>query len=277
MSRSEKKVARLLFESPETFINSSVGEIARAADVGEATVVRFGRTFGCEGFRDLKIRLAQHLAARQARLDSGSGESPGQDGNFIDRTCESAAAAMREVAAQIDLDAIESAARTIAAARRVTVYGLGGSSGVLASELHNRLFRLDIATVSYTDSYMQRMSASALREKDVAIFVSSTGRPRSLLESAQLANHYGAGTVALTDRTSTLGKEVDVCLHIGLTQAGVAIEQPNPMRYAQLLVIDCLANRIATVLGEVAQTSLERVRASIAAVHGILPQQPIGD
>ena len=277
LSRSEKKVARLLFESPETFINSSVGEAAKAAEVGEATVVRFGRTFGCEGFRDLKIQLAQHLAARQARLDASSKASPGSAGNFVDRTCESATVAMREVAAQLDLDAIDRAAQLIASARRVTVYGLGGSSGVLASELHNRLFRLDIATASYTDSYMQRMSAAALREKDVAIFVSSTGRPRPLLESAQLANHYGAGTVALTDQTSTLGREVDVCLHIGLSQAGVAMEQPNPMRYAQLLVIDCLANRIATVRGDDAQTSLERVRASIAAVHGILPQQPIGD
>ena len=184
---------------------------------------------------------------------------------------------MREVAAQLDLDAIERAAQMIAKAHRVPVYGLGGSSGVLASELHNRLFRLDIAASPYNDSYMQRMSAAAVHEKDVAILVSSTGRPRALLESAQLANHYGAGTVALTDQTSMLGKEADVCLHIGLTQAGVAMEQPNPMRYAQLLVIDCLANRIATIRGEVAQSSLERIRASIAAVHGILPHQPIGD
>ena len=277
LSRSDKKVARLLFESPETFINSSVGEIAKAADVGEATVVRFGRTFGCNGFKDLKIRLAQHLAARQARLDATSEGSPGDPGNFVDQTCEYATTALREVAAHLDLDAIDRAARTIASARLVSVYGLGGSSGVLASELHNRLFRLDIPTASYIDSYMQRMSAAALRSKDVAIFVSSTGRPRSLVESAELAKYYGAGTVALTDHSSALGREVDVCLHIRLSQAGVAIEQPNPMRYAQLLVIDCLAKQVATVRGDHAQSTLERVRASIATVHGILPQQPIGD
>ena len=278
LSRSDKKVARLLLESPGSFIRTSVSEVADAADVSQATVVRFGRIFGCRGFKDFKIELAQQLAATQALHDSGRGiEVPLQGGNFIDRICASATLALRDTACELNLEAVEAAAQLIASARRIAIYGLGGSSSSLAQELHNRLFRLDLASAAYTDDHMQRMSASVLERKDVGLFISSTGRPRSLIESAEIASHYGAKTVALTDEGSELGREVDVCLHIRLSQAGVAMEQPNPMRFAQLLVIDCLVYRVAELRGDAGRASLERVRASIAAMHGILPQQPIGD
>lgn len=277
LSRSDKKVARHLLDSPKAFITASVADVARNANVSEATVVRFGRTFNCRGFKDFKITLAQHLAARQALHDASNDAVQGRMGSFVDQICSSAATLLQDTAARLDLDAMESAARMIAAAGRVAIYGLGGSSGILATELHNRLFRLNIASASYSDSYMQRMSAASLAAGDVALFVSATGWPRALVQSAELARHYGAGTIALTDETSTLGEEVDVCLHVRLTQEGVAIEQPNPMRYAQLLVIDCLAHRVAQLRGSDARNALERARASVAALHGIVPQQPIGD
>ena len=278
LSRSDKKVARLLLESPEQFIKSSVAGVGKAAEVSDATVVRFGRTFGCAGFRDFKILLAQNLAARQALRDAGGGVgAQAGAGNFIDRICGSAVANLQETAAQLNLDAIETGAQMVASAKRAPVYGVGGSSSSLAQELHNRLFRLGIASTPYVDGYMQRMSAAALNSNDVALFISSTGRPQSLVESAELAKNYGAGTVALTDADSSLGREVDVCLNIRLTQADVAVKQPNPMRYAQLLIIDCLVYRVADIRGACAQSTLERVRASVAAMHGIAPQQPIGD
>lgn len=76
LSKSEKKIAQLLMGSPEQFINASVKEVASIADVSEATVVRFGRSIGCDGFKDLKILLAQHLAVEQALKDSGNGCPP---------------------------------------------------------------------------------------------------------------------------------------------------------------------------------------------------------
>ena len=70
---------------------------------------------------------------------------------------------------------------------------------------------------------------------------------------------------------------MDLCIHVGLSQAGVHEFQPNPMRYGQLFVIDMLAFRVAEALGPVAKRVLRQTRASIASLHGIAPQQPIGD
>ncbi len=277
LSRSDKKVARILLDSPATFIMRSVADVAAEADVSEATVVRFGRTLGCQGFRDFKIILAQHLAARQAKLDAMTYAEEEAQGNYIDQICASATESLRGAVSNLNLEAIERAAQMIKTAKRVAVFGLGGSSSVLAEELHFRLFRLGIASAHYLDTYTQRMSAATLESGDLALFVSSTGRPRSLIEIAELCRHYGGKTIAITEKESHLAREVDICLDVHLSQTGVPLPQPNPMRYAQLLVIDCLACRVAVLLDERGEGFLERARASIASMHGIAPQQPVGD
>ena len=174
-------------------------------------------------------------------------------------------------------EALSLAAAAISTGRRIIIFGIGGSSAVLAEELHNRLFRLGLASVCYTDSYAQRMVAATVGESDVALFVTSTGRPRSLQDSLELAKYYGAKTIAITDQETPIGRDADVCLNVRLTQAGVHEFQPNPMRFGQLLAIDLLAFLVAEAMGAQASRMLRQTRGSIASLHGIAPQQPIGD
>jgi RpiR family carbohydrate utilization transcriptional regulator len=129
----------------------------------------------------------------------------------------------------------------------------------------------------FTDGYTQRMSAAILAEGDVALFISSTGRPRELQESLELAKYRKATCIAITDKETPLGRDADICLHVGLAAFGVEEIQPNPMRFAQLFVIDRLAYAVAAILGEQAHLALRRMRGSVAWLHGINPQQPIGD
>jgi len=172
---------------------------------------------------------------------------------------------------------LSSSAQAIAKAGRVVIYGIGGSSAALASEAHNRLFRLNVPVMVFTDGYTQRMSAAILAEGDVALFISSTGRPRELQESLELARYCKATCIAITDKETPLGRDADICLHVGLAASGVEEIQPNPMRFAQLFVIDRLAYAVAAILGEQAHVALRKMRGSVAWLHGINPQQPIGD
>ena len=56
-----QKVANLILRQPEMAIYASVNEVAAAAQVSEATVMRFCRTLGFKGFQDFKIALAREL------------------------------------------------------------------------------------------------------------------------------------------------------------------------------------------------------------------------
>jgi DNA-binding MurR/RpiR family transcriptional regulator len=286
LSRSEVKIAKLILKDPGEFARASVRSVATDLGVSEPTVIRFCRTIGCEGFKDLRFRLIQELALAQAMSDQRArrphsaqtgGPAPGLTdtaGDHVFDTIVEALTRTRDTLVQEDLLA---AAQAIAKARRVVVYGIGGSSAALAIEAHNRLFRFDIPTMVFTDGYAQRMSAAILSEEDVALFISSTGRPRELQESMELAKYYKTRCIAITDRETPLGREADICLHVGLAVTGVEEFQPNPMRFAQLFVIDRLAYAVALTLGDKAHIALRRTRGSVAWLHGIAPQQPIGD
>ncbi len=284
MTRSDMKIAKLILAAPHDFVKASVRSVAADLGVSEPTVVRFCRTIGCEGFKDLKFRLIQELALSQAMTDQGAAPlSRGADSeaDLGMPDFDSVAGKVMEVLARtrhtIAHADILKAARVIATAPRVVVYGIGGSSAVLATEVHNRLYRLNVPAMAFTDGYAQRMSAAILNEGDVALFISSTGRPRELQESMELAKYYKARCIAITDSDTPLGREADICLHVGLFPAGIEEFQPNPMRFAQLLVIDMLAYAVAVVLGDRAHVSLRKARGSVAWLHGITPQQPIGD
>lgn len=275
-----------MLRDPLKFANMNVRDLSTDIGVSEPTVIRFCRTIGCDGFKDMKFRIAQELAVTQALRDShairpertkrdiGAASSPL---DITDQMLESAVEALAQVRESLDPASLSRASQAIRKANRVVIYGTGGSSAILASELHNRLFRLCVASSAFSDSYQLRMSAATLTSDDVAIFVSSTGRPRALQDGLELAKYYGATSIGITAADSQLGKEVDICLNVTLSQSGVDEAQPNPMRFAQLYVIDCLAFCVALDLGDKARSALRRTRASVASLHGIAAQQPIGD
>src|SRR3984893_8401909 len=285
MTRAEVKIARQILAAPNEFVRASVRSAAADLGVSEPTILRFCRAVGCDGFKDLKFRLIQELALSQAMTDQNARtkgavtSAPGATGHARDndRVFDTIIEALTRTRDTFVYKDLLKAAQAVAKAGRVVVYGIGGSSAALANEAHNRLFRLNIPVMVFTDGYTQRMSAAILAEGDVALFVSSTGRPRELQESLELAKYYKAICIAITDKETPLGRDADICLHVGLAASGVEEFQPNPMRFAQLFVIDRLAYEVAAVLGDRAHLALRRMRGSVAWLHGIAPQQPIGD
>jgi RpiR family carbohydrate utilization transcriptional regulator len=284
-SKSERRIVDLLVKDMHGFAQLNVKEVAARTKVSEPTVVRFCRRLGYEGFKDLKLQIIQELAYRQATQEnvanragepaaSHASTSTEGVGNTVYRA---AADALERAQASLDWPAVEASARAIAGARRVVIYGVGGSSAVMAAELHTRLFRLDVNSVLHSDSYTQRMSAATLSPRDVAIFISSTGRPQMLVDTVELSKHFGAKCIGITPKLGRIGRELDICIDHELTQGGVHPYHPNPMRYVQLYAIDTLAYAVALQLGKTAETALKRVRASVASLHGIAPLQPIGD
>ena len=286
MTRSEVRIAKQILAAPNEFVRSSVRSVAADLGVSEPTILRFCRAIGCEGFKDLKFRLIQELALSQAISDRagraakatgatglGAADKDPDDDRVFDTIIE----ALTRTRATLVYKDLVSSAQAIAKAGRVVVYGIGGSSAALAFEAHNRLFRLNVPVMVFTDGYTQRMSAAILAEGDVALFISSTGRPRELQESLELAKYCKATCIAITDKETPLGRDADICLHVGLAASGVEEIQPNPMRFAQLFVIDRLAYAVAAILGEQAHLALRKMRGSVAWLHGINPQQPIGD
>jgi DNA-binding MurR/RpiR family transcriptional regulator len=59
LRRGSRQVAQCILTNPSFVVDASLAELAREADVSEPTVLRFCSTIKCNGFRDLKIRIAK--------------------------------------------------------------------------------------------------------------------------------------------------------------------------------------------------------------------------
>ena len=63
LRKSELKVADHVLQDPSEVMHSSMADLAQEVGISEPTIVRFCRAIGCSGFQDLKLKLAQSLAA----------------------------------------------------------------------------------------------------------------------------------------------------------------------------------------------------------------------
>ena len=63
LRKSEVKVANYVLHDPAAVMHISMADLAAEVGVSEPTIVRFCRAVGCQGFQDLKLKLAQSLAA----------------------------------------------------------------------------------------------------------------------------------------------------------------------------------------------------------------------
>ena len=59
LSKQEKKIADYIFEKRGKISYQSLQEISGEINVGEATIVRFVKKIGFNGFQDLKLQIAK--------------------------------------------------------------------------------------------------------------------------------------------------------------------------------------------------------------------------
>ncbi|HBO5167650.1 TPA: SIS domain-containing protein, partial [Pseudomonas aeruginosa] len=195
LRKSELKVADHVLNDPASVMHSSMAELAHGVGVSEPTIVRFCRAIGCSGFQDLKLKLAQSLAAG-ASFGQFSIHESDSVADFSLKIFDTTLHSLMEVREHLDTHALERAIAAIAHAQRVEFYGFG-ASGAVASDAQHKFFRLLLSAAAYSDPHMQAMSAVTLKPSDVAICISQSGRSKDLLITANLVREAGATLITL--------------------------------------------------------------------------------
>ena len=268
-----------IIRDPESFVDVSVKHLAKRLGVSEPSIIRYCRSLGCKGFKDFKKYLAQSIILEEKfTREAERGSIPERDdidpryGSML----ESVIAALTTATGAVAFERIDEAAKALSTCSKIAVLGLGGSSAILATETQNRLFRLGLNVTAHADSYMQRMVAATLDRSAALIVVTSTGEPPSLKDSVDIAKASGAYCLSLAPADSSVAKLSDCNLALELDRS-VPYHQPNPIRYAQMFMIDCLAERLALLLGKAAQNNLRRISSALTNVQPALAYQPTGD
>jgi RpiR family transcriptional regulator, carbohydrate utilization regulator len=235
---SDARVARLILDSPDAVIYQSVTEFAAAADVSTATVIRCAKKLGFKGFHDLKLTLAQDLAA----FRHFSGEP--KEASVLERVTAAGAQSVRDASALVDPLAFEAAVDALGRARRVLFVGVG-TSAPLAQDAAYRFRAIGLDTHAPADAHVQHVSARLLEAGDVCLAVSHTGSTRETLAAIGAAKTAGATTVLITSfLRSPLSDIADFVLTAGSREVSFHLEAVAS-RLAHLAVIDALLVAVA--------------------------------
>ncbi|MCL4168577.1 UNVERIFIED_CONTAM: hypothetical protein GTU68_036687, partial [Idotea baltica] len=178
LSKSDNKLVEIILSDPSSVIHLSIASLAKQADISEPTVNRFCHKLGCDGYPDFKLRLAQEISS-SGHLFVENMDQNDDSVMVIKKVMSSIQTNIQSLATTIDPSALNSAAEIITQCKSVNFFGMGASSSV-ALDAQHKFFRFGIPVITHTDYINQRMMCSMMDSKDVAIFVSYTGRTKTM-------------------------------------------------------------------------------------------------
>jgi DNA-binding MurR/RpiR family transcriptional regulator len=274
---SERRVAEVVLADVNFAVHSANGELARRAGVSEPTVTRFSRAIGCTGVRELKVKLAQSLVVGRIYLEEPPhvGDNPGKP-TLWQIILEDIHRAINTAERQLVVDDFERAAEAIVSCSKLVTFGVGGGSTMAASEARHRFFRLGIAVSNYSDGQLMRMVAATLDKRDVVLAISTTGRPKEIVDAVTVAKEYGTTVIAITKPNSPLAMAADISLGLYVPETPNALK-PTAARFAFLAAIDPLAALTAYRSPREAQERMRRIKYALVNFGDGEADGPLGD
>ena len=211
LTPSEKKVGHFILNHIQDAVRMTLADVASESGVSDATVLRFCRSIGYQRWLEFKIELAQSLPhPSEQLLDEISEEDPAEV--LAKKVFQSSIQALNDTSAVLDAGEFKKALTLISEAETIVIIGVG-TSGPIAQEMYNRLFRLGLHCRVQTDSYLQVMEAALLTPQDVVIVISQSGDSTDPIRATATAKEQGCAVIAMTgNRGSALTEYADVLL-----------------------------------------------------------------
>lgn len=256
LSKSEKKVAAYIRENPKEIIDLSVAALAEASGVSDPTVVRAYKKLGFHGYEDLKLTLAQATVSPNEIIheDIDAGDSIQA---VRDKVFQSAQFALRFTQDMLNPQVLEAAATLLTGARKIVIFGLGGSAPV-AMDLHHKFLRLGLDATVYTDPHLQVIAGNYLDERDVVFAVSHSGSSRCVVDSTHAAKARGVRVITLTSAgKNPLSKLADISLSTYSKETKYRVVS-IASRVAALTIADSIYTFIAMRTDEAKSLQIEK-------------------
>lgn len=249
MNPALRRIGEYILEHADEAKTMTIKHLATACGVAEATVIRFVKELGLQGYQDLKIGIAEALILGNGGAqpdeayvyeDISRADTPETIiGKVVYRNMQ----ALADTRQRLSVDELNRAVEALEDANLLAFCSMGASS-LAAEEGALRFTRAGKKCLLYHDQSMQLMSAAIMGQGDVVVGISNSGHSRLVVDALRLARARGARTIAITSsEDSPLVKHADIALFTPTrTQAlGPSLHwESTSSKSAQILVIDIL-------------------------------------
>ena len=261
LTKSGRLVAEYLTHHADEAQYLSISSLAKECNVAEATVFRFCRALGFEGYHEMRIALAQ-ANATGALLNQQELRPDASTASLCEHAHALFLTAISGTQNALSTEAVEKAVALMREANQVFCFGQGGSM-LLANDICARFASLTTTFRTAGDSHFQLLTASLMGPEDVVLFVSYSGATRDMMETLRTAKSAGAKVILLTHYEDSPGAALaDVVLLCGAQESPLD-SGSIPIKVAVLYVAEVLLLRYKLSDPEAATLAQDRTSEAL--------------
>ena len=261
LTKSGRLVAEYLTHHADEAQYLSISSLAKECNVAEATVFRFCRALGFEGYHEMRIALAQ-ANATGALLNQQDLRPDASTASLCEHAHALFLTAINGTQNALSTEAVEKAVALMREANQVFCFGQGGSM-LLANDICARFASLTTKFRTAGDSHFQLLTASLMGPEDVVLFVSYSGATRDMMETLRTAKSAGAKVILLTHYEDAPGAALaDVVLLCGAQESPLD-SGSIPIKVAVLYVAEVLLLRYKLSDPEAATLAQDRTSEAL--------------
>ena len=196
---SERKIGNYIIQHTAEVVDMTVGELAQACGVSDASVSRFCKKINMKGFHHLKITLAKEISEKGIEEEEVSNHISVND---IEQSLKNILAnkvtEITQTVSMMDAKQLSEILNKLNMARTVQFFALGNTIPV-AIDGAFKLNQIGIPAVSGTIWETQIGYTYNMTAEDVVIAISNSGESTAVLRALEAAKSAGATTLSITN------------------------------------------------------------------------------
>jgi len=259
LTKSEQQIASYLMANYDEAAFQPAAELALRLGVSEATVVRFARAIGYDGFPELRRVLQQIFRTKvtpASRLQTKLAELSAGQGHILTKVIDMELQYLTEAERSVAPADFDRAVALILNSQRVFAFSTGPSA-ILAEMLELRLRRFGVLAMAMTDTGRNLLEKLQLLQAGDVVLAMAFNRLRGELSAViDHACACGCPTILLTDTLGSLFKdkaEVILAARRGPVSTFHSLTVP-------MVILNALVLAVAMARPEASLTALDRLQ-----------------
>lgn len=208
---SERKIGTYIIQHTAEVVDMTVGELAQACGVSDASVSRFCKKINMKGFHHLKITLAKEISEKGIEEEEVSNHISVND---IEQSLKNILAnkvtEITQTVSMMDAKQLSEILNKLNMARTVQFFAVGNTIPV-AIDGAFKLNQIGIPAVSGTIWETQIGYTYNMTAEDVVIAISNSGESTAVLRALEAAKSAGATTLSITNSEKSSAAQLSDC------------------------------------------------------------------
>lgn len=245
---SEKRIVDFILKNPDKAPSMTSAQLAAASSTSEASVSRFCRRLGFANYRAFQFSLARDLAVQ--RDDTQITREVTME-NVSQSIANIRHAKVREIEStleNLDEDVLRRVVDLFARAGMVLFAAVGNTNAV-AIDAAIKFGQLGLKSFATTITESSTSLALSMREDDILVLISNSGKSKRLERVLHAAKQGGATVILITgDATSPLARMSDVVLRAVNYEALLTTVDFTFSKISATLIIEVIYSFLLTVI-----------------------------